>query len=92
MEADSAPANLVSMIDKALQMTDERLRTSPLPMLSSIRTQLQFMKDTVAAGRAPTTDEKNRLTIGVIAARELEQTDSDYAEALSDAVFEFKKL
>ena len=85
-------AALASQIDKALQMTDDRQRTSPLPMLSSIRTQLQFMKDTVAAGKAPTTDEKNRLTIGVIAAREFEDSDPDYADALSDAVFEFKKL
>ena len=87
----TTPDSLLSDIDKAIAMTDERLTAAPRDMLKSIRTQLSFMRDTIAAGRAPTVDEKNRLTIGVIAAREFEDSDPAYADALADASFAFKK-
>jgi hypothetical protein len=93
----ASPPPMLALIDEALRLTEERL--APIPagssvhnMYASIRTQLEFMRDTVAAGRSPTTDEKNRLTLGVIAVRELEADDPAYAGALTDAVYEFKKL
>jgi hypothetical protein len=92
-----SPPPMLATIDKALRMTDERLARIPAGssvhnMFGSIRAQLEFMRDTVAAGRSPTTDEKNRLTLGVIGVREFENDDPDYSAALADAAYEFKKL
>lgn len=82
-------------VDHALEMTDARLAALPFEaraMLSSVRNQLVFMRDVVASGRCPTTAEKNALSLGVIAVRELEDTDPAFCDALTGALFEFRKL
>lgn len=93
----ASPPPVMDLIDKALRLTEDRLARVPAGtpthnMFGSIRTQLAFMHDTVAAGRAPTVDDKNRLTLGVIAVREFEDNDPDYCNALTEAVYQFKKL
>ncbi|MBP8810623.1 MAG: hypothetical protein KBG48_27980 [Kofleriaceae bacterium] len=94
----SAPshAQVATLIDTALTMTEERLAAAPggptQAMFGSIRNQLVFMRDTVADGRSPTTPEKNSLSLGVIAVREFETSDLTYCDAICDAVFQFKKL
>lgn len=86
---------LLAMIDHALQMTEDRLARTPAgtsvhAMFGSIRAQLRFMRDTAAAGLTPTPETKNRLTLGVIAIREFETTDPEYADALTAAVHRFR--
>ncbi|MFN7973520.1 MAG: immunity protein Tsi6 family protein [Acidobacteriota bacterium] len=89
-------SELCALLDRALAMTGERTARIPAgtveAMLASIGNQLRFMRDTVAAGRAPTVAEKNSLTLGVIAVRELEATDPEYCDAITEAAFLFKKL
>lgn len=96
MTARIAPAEVSARVDAALKMTEARLARLPAgsvrDMLASIRNQLRFMRETIDSGRSPTADEKNRLTLGVIAVRELETNDPDYADAITLAVFDFKQL
>lgn len=85
----------LGLIDRALAMTDERTAaigpSSLDPMSGSIRSQLVFMRAVVVADRAATTDELNRLTLGVIAIREFEADDEDYCDALTKALHAFKQ-
>jgi hypothetical protein len=77
------------VVEHARRLTDARIAgtrpgSSVDAMLQSIRAQLAFLADTVAADRPLTIDEVNRLTLGVIAVREFEVTDPDYCDALTD--------
>ena len=84
---------LGKLVDKALAMTLERLNaTPPLPMYSSIKNQLEFMHKTLTSGQSASGTDKARLTLHVIAARELETSDPDYADVLFDATHLFKKF
>jgi hypothetical protein len=91
-----SPTEVSAAIDEAMRMTGERLAGIPAStvrdMLASIRNQLRFMRETIDAGRLPTIEEKNRLTLGVIAVRELETTDPEYCDAITRAAFAFKQL
>jgi hypothetical protein len=93
--SSSSASNVSSLVDKALAMTEERMvdgAGSVSAMFSSIKNQLRFMRETIDAGRSPTTEEKNRLTLDVIAVREFENSDLAYCDALCDATYEFRKL
>lgn len=86
-----------AVVENALQMTEDRLGRVPEgngvhAMLASVRTQLVFMRDTIARGRPPTTAEKNSLTLHVIAVREYEADDPIYCDALSGAAYAFKNV
>jgi hypothetical protein len=86
-----------TFVDQALAMTEERLARTPAGnsvhnMFSSIKKQLEFMRDTILAGKKPTTEEKNRLTLDTIAVREFESTDEPYCDALTSAAYDFKRL
>lgn len=89
-------AHVATLIDTALTMTEERLASLPdgplQGMFGSIRNQLVFMRDTVAAGGSASIAEKNSLTLGVIAVREFETSDLPYCDAICEAVYQFKKL
>jgi hypothetical protein len=96
MTASVSRAEVGKLVDQAMTMTEQRLADAPAGsvhnMYSSIRNQLRFMRETVDGGGSPTIDEKNRLTLGVIAVREFETSDPDYCDAITLAVFNFKKL
>lgn len=89
-------AKVATLIETALTMTEERLASTPpgsvQAMFGSIRNQLVFMRDTVAAGHPATVEQRNSLTLGVIAVREFETSDVTYCDAICDAVYQFKKL
>lgn len=94
--ADTDSPDVAALVATALQLTEERLKGAPAggpmqAMLSSIRNQLVFMRDTVAAGRSPTIQEKNSLNLHVIAVREFDD-EPDYRSALTNATYYFKKL
>lgn len=96
MEHDKdTPSELHALIDRALEMTEERVAKAPAgsmhSMYSSIQNQLRFMKDTIAAGTSASIDDKNRLTLHVIAVRELETSDPQYCDALCNAAYLFKQ-
>ncbi len=89
-------AQVATLVETALAMTEERLKGMPAGnvhnMFASIRNQLEYMRHTIAAGAVPTVEDKNRLTLGVIAVREFEADDLVYCDAICDAVFQFRKL
>jgi hypothetical protein len=96
MHQNPIRTKLITAVENALVMTQQR-RTGVSDglthaMYTSIHNQLQFMHHTVASGAVPTLEEKNRLTLGVIAVREFETPDVEYCDALCNVVFDFKKL
>ncbi|MEZ5407137.1 MAG: immunity protein Tsi6 family protein [Acidimicrobiales bacterium] len=90
------------LIEAARRETDRRLGARPEAaghaldpvhaMLASIDRQLRFMAGVVASGEAPTMEQVNGLTLGVIAVREFEVDDPAYCDLLCDAAFLFKAL
>jgi hypothetical protein len=95
MAATPSPSELPALVDRALEMTEERLANAPAgsehSMFSSIRNQLRFMRDTIAAGKSASIEDKNRLTLHVIAVREFDDTDPEYSDALTNAAYLFKQ-
>lgn len=58
----------------------------------SILAQLEFMALSIAENRAPSAEDLNRLNLGVIAVRTLEDTDPEYAALLSELEYAFRRL
>ncbi|WP_088287707.1 immunity protein Tsi6 family protein [Kineosporia sp. A_224] len=89
-------SQVAALVDRARAMTDERIAAAPpgsvRNVFTSIRSQLEYMRDTLASGASPAVDDINRLTLGVIAVREFEASDLAYCDAVCDAVFTFKQL
>lgn len=86
-------ADLPSLIATGQKMVAERMAAAPdFEIFDSIKNQLDFIRTTVETGRRPTNDEKERLTIGVYAAREFETNDPDFANVLFDIAYLFKRL
>ena len=46
----------------------------------------------IAENRAPSAEDLNRLNLGVIAVRTLEDTDPEYAALLSELEYAFRRL
>lgn len=91
MSAEKSELN--GLLDKALEMVNARLARAPgLQSLQMIRVQLQAMQDDVNHGRTPTAEAKRRINIGVLAVREFEATDPDFADVLTKASYLYKKL
>jgi hypothetical protein len=74
---------LQELVELGLRLTDERIRQSPeFSLYRSIRAQLEFIVDHVE-GRTPIAEsDRRRLILGVLAAREFETSDPDYADVL----------
>ncbi len=91
----TADAGLLALLDRALAMTEDRSRGIPVDtsvhaMFASLRRQLDAMRAEVAAGEVMTVEQRNSLTLGVIAVREFEADDPEYCDVLCDAVFRFR--
>lgn len=85
------------VVEYAQVLTDVRIAGTPSGssvhvMLGSIRAQLSFLADGVAASKPLTIEDVNRLTLGLIAVRELEDTDPEYCDALTFVAFRAKAL
>lgn len=86
-------ADLPGLIDQGLAMVDDRLRGSQdAGIYDSIKGQLTYMKQTVAAGAKPTADMLDKLLLGVYAAREFESSDPQFADVLFNVEYLFKRL
>ena len=69
-------------------MTDERILQSPdLTVYRSIRAQLEFVQGHLI-DRTPIEErDRERLILGVLAAREFETSDPDYADVLFEVSY-----
>ena len=56
----------------------------------SIARQLDFMESCVADGRTPTTDERKRTTLGLMAIRNLEESYPEYSTILQEVEYAFE--
>ncbi|NLE87288.1 MAG: hypothetical protein GX607_12915 [Myxococcales bacterium] len=80
------------MLDDARRRTDEMLAFDPdRDMLKIIRAQLDFMDRCTKGGRTPTEEEAERITLGAIAVRNLEEEDPEYADWLKELAYAFRK-
>jgi len=59
--------------------------------LKSILAQLEFMGRCIAENRAPSPAELERINVGVIAVRTLEDTSPQYASQLSELEYAFRR-
>lgn len=72
-------------------MTAERLRQFPASsMYQSISAQLHAITADLETGRAPNPEIRDRIMFGVYAAREIEDVDPEYADALHKVSFIYK--
>ena len=92
-EPDTDCAALRAHVERGLAIVEQRLAAVPdAPNLASIHAQLLFIRDALDAGRTPSETEKDRIILGVIAAREYDTSDPDFADALFNVDYLFKRL
>jgi hypothetical protein len=69
-------------------MTDERILQSPdFQIYRSIRAQLQFIQGHLVDRTPIAEEDRQRLILGVLAAREFETSDPDYADVLFEVSY-----
>lgn len=84
---------LSGLLDTALAMVQDRLARAPgWQVLHMIQAQLQAMQDEIMHGRTPTAETKKRINIGVLAVREFEANDPEFADVLTRVAYLYKKL
>jgi|tagenome__1003787_1003787.scaffolds.fasta_scaffold18932666_2 hypothetical protein len=79
---------LWDLVEQGLRMTDERILLSPENGLyPSIRAQLAFIQGHLIDRTPIAEEDRERLILGVLAAREFETTDPRYADVLFDVSY-----
>jgi Tsi6 len=77
----------------AREMTAERLRASPRsPLFAHADEQLRIIQGFVVRNEMPTLEDVESIDIGLMAVKELEADDPDYAKALMKAAGRFESL
>ena len=83
MSDTPALADLPALVDRGLEMVRDRLQASPdFSIYLSIRRQLAYLQEIIAASQVLTEEKRASLTLGVYAAREFETSDPDFADVL----------
>ncbi len=81
----------ISLANEAIKLTNERLALAPdFQILRSVKAQLDFILDSFQKNKKPTDAEKERVTLGVLAVREFEDNDPEYADILSKVSYLYK--
>lgn len=79
---------LWDLVERGLRMTDERILQSPEGQVyRSIRAQLAFVQGHLIDRTPIAEEDRQRLILGVLAAREFETTDPDFADVLFDVSY-----
>jgi hypothetical protein len=85
--------DLHEILGKALVMVHSRMARAPnWQLLHSIEAQLRAMQDDVRNGLRPSEEKKKSINIGVVAVREFEADDPEFADVLTSAAYWYKKL
>jgi len=88
----STKAKFAEVLAQALPKAKEISASLPDdPFQKSVLAQLEFMAQSLANGHIPTYDERQRINIGVIAMRTLEDSFPDYASLLSELDYAFNR-
>lgn len=81
----------IELANEVLMLTKERLAIAPdFHTLKSVKTQLDYIFDAFQKNNPPTDAEKDRITLGILAVREFEDTDPEYAEILTKVSYLYK--
>lgn len=81
----------IQLINEAIKLTNERLAISPdFQILKSVKAQLVYILDAIQKDKSPTDSEKNRVTLSILAVREFEANDSEYADILEKVSYLYK--
>ena len=75
----------------AARRRSAELGTAAWPLLRQISAQLDFMAEATEDGRVPHEDERARTTVGVLAARNLEESDPHFADQLEQLDYTFHR-
>jgi len=79
--------NAIETINKALTVAEQReSENSSLSMYSSIVEQLKYLSNYIN-GKDTNRTKLSELTFGIYAAKELEETDPEFAKILSKAFY-----
>jgi hypothetical protein len=79
---------LWELVARGLHMSDERLQRSPdFNVYQSIRAQLAFIQGHLISRTPIAEADLDRLILGVLAAREFETSDPDYADVLFEVSY-----
>lgn len=81
-------ADFFAVLDETLALTRDLLSRGVWAPLASIEKQLEAMKRWTAAGREPTLEERKKVQIGLVAARELEPAETDAMYAYNQRIYE----
>jgi Tsi6 len=85
--------NVLQAIARAGAMTESRLAGFPgYGVYIHAKEQIDQMRSILGSGRLPTAEEKGQIDIGLMAVRELEVEEPEYAEALIYLAARFSEL
>jgi hypothetical protein len=85
--------NLNSVLDLAKKMTEEKLHDVPSSSIYlHALAQIDFIKRVLMQGRAPTQEERDFIDIGLMAIKELDDTEPEFSGVLCELSYQFKKL
>ena len=77
------PKNINQAVNLAIEMTETRLVEFPnYGVYFHAKEQLEFIQNVLQGENSPTAAEKNKIDIGLMAVRELEVEEPDYAAVL----------
>lgn len=83
--------NLKAALKLAKEMTTERLGESPdYALYIEVARQLNLIDASIESGVAPTDEQMEEISIGLISIREFEGTDPDFADVLSKVSYLYK--
>jgi hypothetical protein len=77
------------VLDEARVQTAER--PADWPLIAQIDAQLRFLARATASGRVPSETDRSSISLGILAARNLEETDAAYADALAELDYTFRR-
>lgn len=81
----------IQLANEAIKLTNERLAVAAdFQILKSVKAQLEYILDSFQKNKIPTDVEKDRVTLGVLAVREFEDNDSEYADILEKVSYVYK--
>src|SRR5688572_15715183 len=67
------------------------VRPAAWPLIAQLDAQLAFLARTTADGRVPSESERSSISLGILAARNLAETDSAYADTLAELDYTFRR-
>jgi hypothetical protein len=81
------------LVSNALNITDDKLSKYPkYGVYIHAKEQLSIIKLFIDQGKTPTHSDKEKITIGLMAVKELESSDPEYCYILCEVDYCFRKL